>query len=337
VIEPSTLDDARRGDDRAFARLIEPFRRELLAHCYRLSGSLQDADDLLQEGLLRAWRGLGSFEGRSSLRTWLFKVTTSACLDALEKRPRRVLPEDVGPAAVPGTGPSPAAGEPAWVEPWPDTAGEEDLRASPEARYALRESVTLAFLVALQLLPAKQRAVLLLHDVVGWKASECGELLDLSVAAVNSALQRARETIDRRAPTLREASRAAKDEKTAALLARYVAAWETADVDALVSLLREDATLSMPPLPQWLRGSKEIGVSLAEMVLVPGSAGAFRLAATRANGLPAFAAYRRDDATGEYRPFALHVVEVVDGRISSIVAFLDPAFHRAFGLPPVLT
>jgi RNA polymerase sigma-70 factor (ECF subfamily) len=330
--QTSTLDAARDGDEEAFALLIEPFRRELRAHCYRLSGSLHDADDLVQESLLRAWRGLKSFEGRSSLRTWLYKVATSACLDAIEKRLPRGLPMDLGPAVSAGAALAPPRLDPIWVEPWPDAAGDESARLSPEARYTLRESVALAFLVALQLLPARQRAVLLLRDVLGWQASECAALLGLSVAAVNSALQRARETIERRAPALRDASPVANDERIAALLARYMEAWERSDVDALVSLLRDDATLAMPPLPQWIQGAQEIGRSLASMVLVPGSSAAYRLVATHANGMPAFATYRRDDVAGEWHPLSIQVVEVRDGQVASIVAFLDASLFAPFGL-----
>ncbi len=275
--ERSTLEAARAGDERAFAQLIAPYRRELRAHCYRLSGSLHDADDLLQESLLRAWRGLGTFAGRSSLRTWLYKVSTNACLDALEKRPARLLPFDLGPPVAGDARLAAPRHEPIWLEPWPD-APADAAAASPEARYGGRESVALAFLVALQLLPARQRAVLLLRDVLGWQASGCAELLGLSVAAVNSALQRARETIDRRAPALADAS-ATVDPETAAVLARYVAAWETTEVP------------------------------------------------TRANGRPAFAAYRHGQA------LALHVLEVAGGRIAAIVAFLDPGLFAAFDLP----
>jgi RNA polymerase sigma-70 factor, ECF subfamily len=332
----STLDAARAGDHEAFALLIEPFRRELRAHCYRFSGSLHDADDLVQESLLRAWRGLKSFEGRSSLRTWLHSVATSACLDALEKRRPRGLPIDLGPAVSADAVMAPPVLEPIWVEPWPDAIIDGDVLSSPEARYTLRESVTLAFLVALQLLPPRQRAVLLLRDVVGWQAQECADLLGLSVAAANSALQRARETIDRRAPALKDASPIVDDERTAALLARYVAAWETADVDALVSLLREDATFAMPPLPEWLQGAQEIGRSIAAMLLVPGSSGTLRLVAIRANGRPGFATYRRSDVTGEWEAMSLQVVEILDGRIASVVAFLDTSLFAPFELPATL-
>jgi RNA polymerase sigma-70 factor, ECF subfamily len=332
--EQRTLEAARQGDERAFARLIESHRRALRVHCYRFSGSLHDADDLLQESLLRAWRGLGSFEGRSSLRTWLFKVATSVCLDALRKRPARLLPMDLGPATPDGRISAPPLLEPIWLEPWPDDGN--DRAPSPASLYANREDVSLAFLVALQLLPPKQRAILLLREVLDWPAIECAELLGLSVAAVNSGLQRARETIARRAPTLGDAAPPLKDEKIAALLQRYVAAWESSDAAALVSLLREDARLVMPPLPQWVQGAREIGTSLAAMVLVAGSGGAFRLVPTRANGLPAFATYRRDDASGVYRALSIQVIEMSGDRIASIFAFLDASLFEPFGLPPTL-
>jgi len=332
--EGSILEAARRGDEHAFAQLVEPYRAELRLHCYRLGGSLHDADDLLQESLLRVWRGLSSFEGRSSFRTWIFKVTTNTCLDALEKQPPRLLPMDVSAAAAANAQRAPPRLDPAWIEPWPDSATDGAL--SPEARYTMRESVALAFLVALQLLPPRQRAVLLLRDVLGWQAAECAELLGLTVAAVTSALQRARETIDRRAPTLHEASRRTADEKTADLLSRYVTAWETSDVALLVSLLRDDATLAMPPLPQWVRGAMEIGASLGGMVFTPGSSGAFRLVPTRANELPAFATYKRDENTGELQSLSIQLIETADEQIVSIVAFLDASLFAPFGLPSKL-
>jgi len=239
---------AARSDERAFRSLVEPYRRELRAHCYRMSGSMHDADDLVQESMLRAWRGLASFEGRASLRTWLHRVTTNACLDALEKKSARVVPRELGPAVEPST-PMAPDNEIPWLEPCPDDL-IDDAPASPEARYDARESVALAFLTALQHLPPRQRAVLLLRDVLGHEASECAELLETSVASVNSALQRARETLAQRPIS----DRPPEDETTSALLARYVSAWEQADVSLLVSILREDATLAMPPFASWLSG-----------------------------------------------------------------------------------
>ncbi|HZS41483.1 MAG TPA: sigma-70 family RNA polymerase sigma factor [Polyangia bacterium] len=327
-----TLKAAQRGDDAAFARLVAPYRRELRAHCYRMSGSIHDADDLLQDSLLRAWKGLPGFEQRADLRTWLYRVTTHACLDALEKRSARLLPAELGPAAGPNDAMGPPRLEPIWLEPCPASL-YESAEPSPEARIGQRESVTLAFLVALQLLPARQRAVLILRDVLGWQASECGELLEISVAAVNSALQRARETLASRAPALRAEPRALDDAETRALLSRYVHAWERADVDALVALLHEDATLAMPPLAEWLAGAAAIRASIAAMVFAPAGPGAFRLLRTEANGRPAFAAYQRDRASGELRAASLHVLDVRDGRIAAITAFLDPSLLAAFELP----
>jgi RNA polymerase sigma-70 factor, ECF subfamily len=331
-VDEVTLKAAQRGDEAAFARLLTPYRRELRAHCYRMSGSLADADDLVQESLLRAWKGLSRFEGRADLRTWLYRVTTNVCLDALDKKSARLLPMELGPAAGPGDPIGPPRLEPVWLGPCPREL-YETAEPSPEARVAARESVTLAFLVALQLLPAKQRVVLILRDVVGWEAAECAELLELSVAAVNSALQRARETLAARATKV---SPTIDDADTSALLSRYVEAWELADVNALVALLHEDATLAMPPLPQWIAGASAIGASIGAMVFGPAGPGAFKLVRTEANGQPALAAYQRDRDSGELRATALHVLELRQGRIDAITAFLDPSLFPAFGLAPVL-
>jgi RNA polymerase sigma-70 factor (ECF subfamily) len=300
------IDAARRGDHDAFARIIEPYRRELRAHCYRMAGSVHDADDLLQESLIRAWRGLAGFEGRASLRTWLYKVTTHACLDKLDRKTPRLLPLDLGPASDPQSI-GPPIEDSAFVEP------------APAELYERREAVALALMVALQLLTPKQRAALILRDVVGMEASECAELLSVSVAAVNSALQRAREVLATR-PT----SSPPPDPE---VLGRYVDAWTRADATALVALLRDDATLAMPPLRDWLRGPAHIGASIQHMVFA-GSAG-FSLVPIEANGAPAFAAYHR--ATGA--AMAIHVVDTIDGRISAITAFLSPALFATFGLP----
>ncbi len=325
---------ARAGDEAAFADLITPYRRELRAHCYRMAGSLHDADDLYQESLLRAWRGLTSFEGRSSLRTWLYKVTTSACLDAVERRSARALPADVGSRVRAGDPFGPPRMDPVWLEPCPEEL-YRDAPVSPEARYTSRESVAFAFLVALQLLPPKQRAVLILRDVLGWQAAECGELLGLTVAAANSALQRARETLATRADTARQNVQL-DDDATSALLARYVQAWEQADVSLLVSLLHEDATLAMPPLSEWLQGPADIGAAIRAMVLTPDAAGLFRLVRTEANGLPALATYARSPETGELQARSIHVIEIRDGRIAAMMAFLNPSLFGPFGLPVML-
>jgi RNA polymerase sigma-70 factor (ECF subfamily) len=331
------LEAARHGDESAFRRLVAPFRRELRAHCYRMAGSIHEADDLLQESLLKAWRGLASFEGRSSLRTWLYTVTTRACLDVLDKRSSRVLPQDLQPAADPNAPTGPPRMEPIWIEPCPADV-YRDAPESPEAAYSAKESVALAFLVALQLLPAKQRAVLILRDVLGWQASDCADLLELSVAAVNSALQRARETLQKRAPSLRDhPARAIDDAATRTLLERYVRAWELADVPLLVSLLKEDAKLAMPPLPEWIEGKEAIGASIAGMVLGPDARGSFRLVASEANGCIAFAAYQRKSDGEPFSALALHVLELEGDHIASITAFLDPRLFGAFGLAATLS
>ncbi len=350
--EEPILSAAQGGDEAAFARLVEPYRRELRAHCYRMSGSLHDADDLLQDSLLRAWRALPRFERRSSLKTWLYRVTTTACLDALDKRGPRLLPLDLAPAKRPGDPFQPPRMEPIWLEPCPAELYESGA-LSPEAVVSQRESVGLAFLVALQLLPPKQRAVLVLRDVLGWRADECGELLELSVAAVNSALQRARETLAKRAGAgldAKDAPDSAKtplleldDEEISGLLSRYMRAWEMADIDALVALLHEDARLSMPPLPQWIAGRDAIAASIQQMVFLPSGPGAFRFLGTAANGQPAFAAYKRQE-DGTYKPYGLHLLGLrgrggvagIAAGIAAIDAFLDPSLFALFGLPASL-
>jgi RNA polymerase sigma-70 factor (ECF subfamily) len=321
------LEAARTGNQAAFARLVAPYERELRAHCYRMAGSLHEAEDLAQESLLRAWKGLSTFEGRSSLRTWLHRIATHVCLDQLERRSPRLLPWDLEPANGPMRGPTL---EPMWLEPCPESFYVEGGGAAPDVRYGARESVALALLAALQRLPARQRAVLLLRDVLGYEASECAELLGMTVAAANSALQRARETLEKDA---RPAAPAAPDDaNTLGLLQRYVQAWEQADVSALVALLHEEATLAMPPLPAWLRGAAAIAASLREMVLPPEAVGRFRLVLTRASGQPALAAYQQGD-DGVHRAASLHLLDIRQGRIHGIVAFLDPTLLGLFGLP----
>lgn len=318
ALETTDLDAARAGDEAAFARLVGPYRRELKAHCYRLSGSLHDADDLLQDSLLRAWKGLGPFEGRSSLRTWLYKITTNACLNDLESK-KRSLPADLGPPGSPTDAMAPRF-EPIWLEPCPEEL-YADPTLSPEAAASERESVALAFVAALQRLAPNQRAVLLLHDVLGWRASECADLLDTTVHAVNSALQRARQAI--------ADGRVVEDEPPRDRVARYIQAWESADLGALVALLHEEATLSMPPIPVWLRGRSALAASMRAMVFTPGAT--FRAVETRANGRPALAIYRHED--GELRPYAIQILAWDAGAVTAITAFLDTTLFAAFGLP----
>jgi RNA polymerase sigma-70 factor (ECF subfamily) len=292
-----------------------------------MAGSIDDADDLLQESLVRAWRGLPAFEGRANLRTWLYRVTSSACIDALKKRTARKRAEDQGPAADPAAPMLPAEPD-AWIGPCPASL-YTDLDASPEARYTAKQSVGFAFLAALQLLPPMQRAALIGCDVLGWTADECAALLDSSATAIYSALRRARETIAARMPDWQPA--APDDDGTRALIASYVDAWERVDVEALVTMLHRDATMSMPPLPIWLSGAQAIARSLEAMVFATASVGAFRFVELEANGLPALAAYRRDDS-GSFMPYALQVLAIGEARVRTLTAFLDTRVFAGFGL-----
>jgi RNA polymerase sigma-70 factor (ECF subfamily) len=288
---PTLLDRARRGDRDAFEHLAEPYRRELQLHCYRMLGSLHDAEDLVQETFLRAWQGLDRFEGRASFRGWLYRIATNACLNALASRAsaRRVLPETQGPPSDQMPEGRPAT-EIAWLEPYPDAAleGLADAVPGPEARYEMHEAVQLAFVAAIQHLQPRQRAVLLLHDVLGWSATETARLLDASVASVNSTLQRARATLEKQFPAGRPSAPPAPDDRQRELLERYVRAWESADLDSFVALLREDAVLSMPPWRQWYHGRAAIRAFFA-WAWRTACDGPFRLVPTAANRQPAFA------------------------------------------------
>src|SRR5947207_12299916 len=259
--EERLLADARTGDEAAFGRLVEPYRSELHAHCYRMLGSVHDAEDSLQDAMLRAWRGLKSFEGRSSLRSWLYTIATNTCLNAIAKRPKRVLPVDYAPATDPHAGPGEPVVESVWVEPYPDEMlGIEDGYAAPEARYEQRESIELAFVAALQHLPPNQRAVLILREVLGFSAKEVADTLETTVASVNSALQRARAAVDERIPEQSQQAtlRTLGDDEVRELVERYVDAWQRNDVEAFASMLAEDATFAMPPLASWYQGREGI-------------------------------------------------------------------------------
>jgi RNA polymerase sigma-70 factor, ECF subfamily len=317
---------ARANDDAAFERLVEPHRGELHAHCYRMLGSVHDAEDAIQEALLRAWRGLAKFEGRSSLRSWLYTIATNTCLNAIEKRPKRVLPVDYGPAADPHGGPGEPLVESVWLEPYPDeTLGLEGGPAGPDARYEQREGVELAFIAALQHLPGTQRAVLILREVLGFSAREAAETLETTTASVNSALQRARATIDDRLPEQSQQAtvRALGDDGLRDLVDAYVDAWDRGDVDAVVTMLTEDATFAMPPLATWFRGREEIGIFLAGWPL--SGQWRWRHVRTRASGQPALAFYAWDPDEASYLPFALNVLDVRRDRISGVTAFIARA------------
>ena len=306
------LDAARSGDARAFEQLVAPYRGELHAYCYRMLGSLHDAEDAVQETLVRAWRGVGRLDDRGFIRAWLYKIATNRCLTAIEQRGRRELPVDV----TPGT----PATEIRWLGPYPDS--------SPEARYLTRESIELAFVASLQHLSASQRAALILREVLGFSAAEAAEQLGTSAASVNSALQRARKAIDSAAPTqqtvLRDLGNAAVED----LVARWADAWEAGDVDAIVAMLAKDARYSMPPLPRWFRGRDEIRAFLVRGPL----RSRWRFLPTTANGQIAFGTYLRDEDAGAYVPGGLDVLTLRDGRVAEIVAFLEADLTR-FGLP----
>jgi RNA polymerase sigma-70 factor (ECF subfamily) len=312
-----------------FERLTGPFRKELLAYCYRLLGSVQDAEDQVQETLLRAWRSYGGFEGRSSVRTWLYRIATNACLRALENRGRRPLPSGLGAAAQEAdTALGAARTEVPWLEPIPD-ALFGTAPADPAAVVVSRTSMRLALIAALQYLPPRQRAVLILRDVLRWRAAEVAGLLGVSTVAVNSLLQRARAQLELAAPAedaIREPARAADRE----LVSRYAAAFENADLTALVALLREDAVLEMPPLPGWFRGRDVIARFLGGHVL--GRPGDWRMIPTAANGQPAFAAYARDRG-GSYHAHGICVLTLTGTKVSRIVCFNDPGLFAVFGLP----
>ncbi len=333
--ETTYLNAARAGDKEAFEQLIDPYRRQLLVHCYRILGSFEDAEDMLQETLLRVWKRIDSFEGRSSLRAWLYKIATNAALDALDKRRVRGLPKELYARGDP-TQPLPApAQEVNWIEPISDEWVEGQPYMYPEARYELRESITLAFVAALQKLPGRQRAVLLLCDVMGWSSNEAAEILDMTTAAVNSALQRARETLKQ--PAERKTRPSRLNEQLSTLLARYVAAWETADSAALIAVLREDVALTMPPLPVWFSGRADVKKFLDGYLFKSMDPFKVRLEAVQANGSPAFATYQMDQ-NGIYRAAAIQILTVENGLITEINDYLtfDGKLFSRFNLDLVV-
>jgi RNA polymerase sigma-70 factor, ECF subfamily len=324
MTEQDLLAAARAGDEVAFGQLVGPYRSELSAHCYRMLGSLHDAEDALQDALLRAWRGLARFQGRSSLRSWLYTIATNACLRAIERRPKRVLPIDYGPAASDPHGP--LAGplvESVWIDPYP----------SPAARYEQRESVELAFIAALQHLPAQQRAVLILRDVLGFSGAEVAEALGTNPDAVYSALQRAHKTVEARLPerTQQATLRSLGEDGLREVVQGYVDAWERGDVDALAARLAEDAVFAMPPEPTWFRGQDAIAAFLRATPMREGYR--WRVIPTSANGQPAFAHYIWNEEEDAFVPEGVAVLTLDGDKIAELTVFREPELFERFGLP----
>lgn len=323
------------GED-TFAALAERHRRELAVHCYRMLGSIEDAEDAVQETLLRAWRKRELFEGRSTLRAWLYRIATNTCLDALDHRSRRLLPPAVAPPADPLAERFPVS-EVRWLEPYPDRLLDEivDVEAGPSERVVAEETVELVFLAAIQHLPPRQRAVLILRDVLGWSAREAGDAVAMTTVAANSALQRARATLKQQLPDRRidwprnaDAEAAERD-----LLDRYMEAWQRVDVDGIVALLKEDAVVAMPPMAAWFQGREAIGAFLARHPLGPGH-GRHIHVPTRANRQPALAVFVAGDDGAPPRPIGIEVLRIEDGLIAEIVMFLDPRLVDTFGIAP---
>ena len=322
--EQALLDAARGGDEDAFRRLVEPRRGELQAHCYRMLGSIHDAEDALQDAMLRAWKGLARLEDHSAMRAWLYRISTNTCLDAIGKRPKRVLPIDYGPASDPHGGPGEPVVESVWIEPIADeTLSVEDGYASPDANFEQREAVELAFIAALQHLPANQRAVLILREVLGFSAKEVAETLDTTVASVNSALQRARASLEARTPerSQQQTLEAIGDDELRAIVDRYVEAWERTDVETVVSMLAEDATFAMPPAASWFGPRDQIAEFLKGFAM----SGAWRWKGIRvqANGQVAIGFYAWDDDAQAYLAFALNVLTFRGREIADVTAFIN--------------
>jgi len=327
------LDRARTGDEQAFAELTAPFQRELHVHCYRILGSLQDAEDALQETLLAAWRGLDGYERRASLRTWLYRIATNRCLNSLRATGRRApMDPEFGDLPVPQ---ATRETEIVWLEPYPDVLLETvpDSAPGPEARYAAHEAISLAFITVLQTLPPRQRAALILRDVMGFHAAEVAEMLDSTEESVTSALKRARAALTR-APELRESPPPAPDSpQERELMRKLTIAYESADVDALVALLTEDVWMRMPPVPLEYRGRELTREFLSVVAFRPGRE--FRVLQTRANGQPAFGMYPRDEATGLFRAYGVLVFTLSGDAVSAITRF-DNTVLGHFGLPRTL-
>jgi RNA polymerase sigma-70 factor (ECF subfamily) len=331
------LADASGGDEGAFRQLVDPHRRVLHAHCYRMLASVQDAEDAVQETLLRAWQALARFEGRSSLRSWLYSIATNVCLRMIERRPPRTRPIDYGPASDPHGPLGPPLVESTWIEPYPDAEFFDEGPAGPEARYAQREAIELAFIAAVQHLPARQRAVLILREVLGFSGAEVAEALGTSAASVYSLLQRAHGTLDERLPERSQQAtlRSLGDDELSAIVNRYVEAWAQSDVDALFEMLTDTATLAMPPTASWFHGRDAVVLFLGAGAL--DGTRRWRLLPTSANGQVAMGAYLLDSSGAGYRPYGLTVLTLDEDSVAEIDTFRDPSAPARFGLPARLT
>jgi len=332
MVTASTLVRAQAGDQEAFRELTDPYRGELLAHCYQILGSVADAEDMLQETLLAAWRGLTSFEGRSSVRSWLHRIAVNGCLNALRDRSRR--PQEVPMMAQP---PEPTRlADPVWVEPYPDVLldGVPDVAPGPEARYDTKESIELAFVTALQHLPARQRAVLVLRDVLGYRAAEAADMLGTTEASVKGALQRARAALQARLPAGRDRAPLPDSPSERQLAGRFAAAVEDGDIDAVLTLLTSDAWLTMPPEPYEYQGPAAIAAFLRHRAALRGAS--LRLVPTRANTQPAFGCYLPCAQTPIARPYGMIVLTLRGDQISAITWFSDSSAFPHFGLPRAL-
>jgi RNA polymerase sigma-70 factor, ECF subfamily len=320
---------AHETDDE-FPLKAEPHRRELLAHCYRMTGSLHDAEDLVQETYLRAWKAYSGFKGQSSLRTWLYRIATNTCLTALDSRQRRPLPTGLGAPSSDPVDDIAARDEVPWLEPLPD---QYDDPADPSSIVGTRESIRLAFVAALQHLSPRQRAVLVLRDVLQWKAAEVGDAIGASTAAVNSLLQRARAQLEAVGPSEDDELAEPDSPETKDLLDRYIAAFENYDIDELVKMFTDDAIWEMPPFDGWYQGPEQI-VTLTQVHCPAEGPGDMRFLRTTANGQPAAALYMREG--DKHVAFQLHVLDVKPGGVSHVVAFLDTSLFEKFGLPASL-
>lgn len=336
VEEQAHLAAAQAGDTRRFDDLVDPYRHELLVHCYRILGSLQDAEDMLQETLLRAWRRLDTFEN-IAFRAWLYKIATNVCLDLVKKQRRRTFPTYDYPAADPQMPPGPPLIEELWLEPFPDHRLPL-TEPNPEARYIAKEDVSLAFVAALQRIPGRQRAVVLLRDVLGFRANETAQTLDLTVSAVNSLLHRARVNLSKHYVPIEAMSIPEDEPLLQTLLDRYKQAWEKADVSALIALLKEEITYAMPPLASWYQGRDAVQLLLVNVVFRQVTSGQFQFRALRVNGQPGFAGYQQDNVDSVFKATGIQVVSIDKQaqQVSGIIAFLEPRLFPLFDLPLTL-